>query len=389
MPFASSHSTNPDLQAALDGICAEISHGLQSAAPDLAFLFVSHSHSGGFESLARQVYEKTGANVLLGCTGETIVGGHNEIESGPAASMWAATLGDVQIEPFHVQFARAADGIVCEGFPTPDDDKSSEVRAVFLFGEPYSSAPNLVLDHFAEEFAGVPVMGGMASGGAGPGTNRLFVNDQTVEFGAVGAVIYGGPQIRSVVSQGCRPIGTHYIVTKADQNIIHELGGVPPLARLRELLPKLPQHDQQLLRHGLHVGIVMNEYQASFARGDFLISNVMGADQDDGSIAIGNSIRVGQTVQFHVRDAATADEDLNQLLDADKLAHATAPRAALLFSCNGRGTRLFEEPNHDAGTILQKCGPIPVAGFFAQGEIGPVGGKNHIHGFTASIALFE
>ena len=133
----------------------------------------------------------------------------------------------------------------------------------------------------------------------------------------------------------------------------------------------------------------MNEYQDTFARGDFLISNVIGAGADDGSIVIASQVRVGRTVQFHVRDAEAADEDLVQLLEPDQRANPNPPQAALLFSCNGRGTRLFLEPNHDAGTIQEKVGPIPLAGFFAQGEFGPIGGKNYIHGFTASVAFFE
>jgi small ligand-binding sensory domain FIST len=161
------------------------------------------------------------------------------------------------------------------------------------------------------------------------------------------------------------------------------------MERLRELVPTLNERDQRLLQSGLHLGIVMNEYQESFAQGDFLISNVIGTKPDGGAIAIGNSVRVGQTVQFHIRDADAADEDLVQLLKRDGTANPNSPQAALLFSCNGRGTRLFFEPNHDAETIQKKVGPIPLAGFFAQGELGSVGGTNHIHGFTASIALFE
>ncbi len=246
-----------------------------------------------------------------------------------------------------------------------------------------------MIDRFADELQGVPLIGGMASGGTGPGTNRLFLNAESISYGAVGAVVRGGPRIRSVVSQGCRPIGTHYLVTKAEENMVYELGGTPPVERLRELLPTLPERDQRLLRSGLHLGIVMNEYQDTFARGDFLISNIIGTRPDDGAIAIGNLVRVGQTVQFHVRDADAADEDLVQLLERDRDANTNRPQAALLFSCNGRGTRLFPEPNHDAGTIQEMVGPIPLAGFFAQGELGPVGRKNYIHGFTASVALFE
>ncbi len=389
MSYAASYSKNPDLSAALHTVCEEIAADLQGVSPDISFLFVSHAHADRFESLAGLVREESGTRVLLGCTGETIVGGSEEIESGPAISLWAAVLPDARIEPFHVQFSQTADGIVCSGFPTVLTEEKTDVRAVFVMGEPFSAVPNSMIDRFADELPGVPIIGGMASGGAGPGTNCLFLNSESIPYGAVGAVIRGGPRIRSVVSQGCRPIGTHYVLTKAEQNILYELGGVPPMQRLHELLPTLTERDQKLIQSGLHLGVVMNEYQDTFARGDFLISNVIGAGADDGSIVIARQVRVGQTVQFHVRDAEAADEDLVQLLKQDQSANPNLPQAALLFSCNGRGTRLFPEPNHDARTIQENVGPIPLAGLFAQGEFGPIGRKNFIHGFTASVALFE
>jgi small ligand-binding sensory domain FIST len=195
--------------------------------------------------------------------------------------------------------------------------------------------------------------------------------------------------VQSIVSQGCRPIGSTFVVTKAEQNVLFELGGKPALARLEETYAGLSERDRQLIRQGLHLGFVMDEYKSSFSRGDFLIANVLGADRDTGAMAIGHLIRTGQTVQFHVRDAQTADEDLRHLLAEDRPAGLSPPGGALLFTCNGRGTRLFSEPNHDSGLLRELCGPIPTAGFFAQGELGPVGGRNYIHGFTASIALFE
>ncbi|MCH7688161.1 MAG: FIST C-terminal domain-containing protein [Planctomycetes bacterium] len=389
MSYAASYSKKPDLSAALHTVCEEIAADLNGASPDISFLFVSHAHTDSFERLASLVREQSGTRVLLGCTGEAIVGGSQEIESGPAISLWAAVLPDAEIETFHLQFSSTADGIVCLGLPSNLDDAKAEARAVFLLGEPFSAVPNSLIDRFEDELPGVPLIGGMASGGVGPETNRLFLNSESHAHGAVGAVIRGGPRIRSIVSQGCRPIGIHYVVTKAEQNMIFELGGAPPIERLRELQPTLTERDRRLMQSGLHLGIVMNEYQESFARGDFLISNVIGTRPDDGAIAIGNMVRVGQTVQFHVRDAATADEDLVQLLEQDRHTNPMPPQAALLFSCNGRGTRLFPEPNHDAETIQQRVGPIPLAGFFAQGELGPVGGKNYMHGFTASVAFFE
>jgi small ligand-binding sensory domain FIST len=202
-------------------------------------------------------------------------------------------------------------------------------------------------------------------------------------------VLLRGPLgLRSVVSQGCRPIGRPFLVTRARQNVIEELGGRPVLEQLQELWQALTPEDQELFQQALHIGLVMNEYRGEFRRGDFLVRNVMGLDRDTGALVITDRVRVGQTVQFHVRDAATADEDLHALMRPDAGAQGR-PAGALVFSCNGRGTRLFPEPHHDARAIRAEAGDIPLAGFFAQGELGPVAGQNFIHGFTASVALFE
>ena len=179
------------------------------------------------------------------------------------------------------------------------------------------------------------------------------------------------------------------IVTRVEGNLIRELGRRPALEVFRDLFATLPPDDQRLVQQGLHIGLVMNEYRGEFRRGDFLVRNVMGFDRDSGALAITDRVRVGQTVQFHVRDAETADEDLHALLRLDREGHGRRPAGGLVFSCNGRGTRLFPEPHHDARAIRAEAGDIPVAGFFAQGELGPVGRQNFIHGFTASLALFE
>jgi small ligand-binding sensory domain FIST len=197
-------------------------------------------------------------------------------------------------------------------------------------------------------------------------------------------------RMRSVVSQGCRPIGRPLVVTKCERNLLIELGGKPALEQLRELWPSLSEKDQKLVQSGLHVGLVINEYQEQFSRGDFLVRNVVGVDPERGIIAMGDYARVGQTVQFHVRDAQTADEDLRELLaHGNHPSESASPKGALLFTCNGRGTRLFSDPHHDARSLSDAWPELPAAGFFAQGEIGPIGGKNFLHGFTASIALFE
>jgi small ligand-binding sensory domain FIST len=255
-------------------------------------------------------------------------------------------------------------------------------------GEPFSSVPQSALDLLADQLPNVPVIGGMASGG-NPGENCLFLNDMTIEQGAIGVVIRGGPRVRTVVSQGCRPIGSPYVVTRAERNVVYELGGMSPMQRLTEIYHQLPARDQKLVEGGVHIGIALNEYQDTFHRGDFRILNVIGVDRKTGALKAGGVIRMGQTVQFQIRDGETADADLKKLLERHTSQHPRLPAASLLFSCNGRGTRMFSEPHHDASVIQQYLGPLPLAGIFAQGEIGPVGGKNYIHGFTASVALFE
>lgn len=176
-------------------------------------------------------------------------------------------------------------------------------------------------------------------------------------------------------------------MTRAEDNVILELGGKTPLQQLQDLWLTMTPRDHELVQRGLMVGLAVSEYRDTFRRGDFLVRHLAGLDRATGAIAVGDDVRVGQTVQFHVRDATSADEDLRLMLAT--AGPATAQRGGLLFSCNGRGTRLFDAPNHDALAVQHALGKVPLAGFFAQGELGPVGGRNFIHGFTASLVLFE
>jgi len=226
-------------------------------------------------------------------------------------------------------------------------------------------------------------MGGMASAAAGPGGNRLVLDDRIVTTGAVGVMCSDDVPIRAVVSQGCRPIGTPLTITSAERNFAHELAGRPAMERLQEIVQAATEADRKLMREGLHVGIVVDEHRLDFERGDFLVRNLLGVDQATGSLAFSEPVEVGQTVQFQVRDAAAADEDLRCLLEG------VSGSGALMFTCNGRGTHLFTAPDHDAGVVAELLGDVPMAGAFCAGEIGPVGGRNFLHGFTASVAVFS
>ena len=233
----------------------------------------------------------------------------------------------------------------------------------------------------------MPVVGGMASAGYGPGENALIRNDQVFKQGMVGVSLSGPAlEVQTVVSQGCRPFGKTYVITKAHDNIIESLGGRPALSALRDAVMDLAEPDRQLLSKGLFVGRAISEYKEKFGRGDFLVRSVMNVDNETGAVTIGDHVRIGQTIQFQVRDAATATEDLALLLSPHGV-----PKAAggLLFSCNGRGTRLFDASSHDIHAANAALPQTPVAGFFAAGELGPVGQRNFMHGHTASFALFR
>ncbi len=385
MKCASALSTTSDSKTALREIVDRVAEDLSGIQGSFAIAFVSAHHAESLDMLNGLCRERNIANHVLAVTGETIVGEGQEIEGSPAASLWAIKLPE-GISPRPIRLTSGDDGI--SGLPGDLAELGLAGRVMMLLADPFSFAADRLFLDLDREAPGLKVVGGMASGTNRPRGNRLVLDDQVFDNGAIGMILEGPLVIRTVVSQGCRPVGRPMLITKAENNLIRELGRRPALAVLREMYESLDEDDQELVRGGLHVGRVINEYQDSFGRGDFLIRNVMGAD-DSGGIAISDNVRVGQTVQFHVRDASTADEDLRHLLDEDLEKHANSKvSGGLLFSCNGRGTRLFSEPNHDAQAIRSAYGSVPVAGFFAMGEFGPVGGKNFVHGFTASLALF-
>jgi small ligand-binding sensory domain FIST len=384
MLCAAAHSTLDNTEAAVSAVVETLRAAFGETPVDLVCLFATRGHTRALPQLGGTLAEALGARHLIGCTGESIACNAIEIEQSPCLAVWAASLPGARVDSFEVDFEQTPDGWMCAGLPEAGEE-STEPVTIFVLGDPYSCAVDTLLERLSEEYPAAPVIGGMASGGRHAGENRLFRDRERVLHGAVGVIVQGGPPIRAVVSQGCRPVGSPLIVTKANRNLVLELGGRPPLVRFQEIYGVLPERDRELVHKGLHLGIAMTELREVFRPGDFLISNVLGADQESGALAIGNPIRVGQTVQFHVRDHETADEDLRQMLQQ---ADNASVRGALLFSCNGRGTRLFPAPHHDATTVQEICGPLPLAGFFAQGELGPVGGRNYIHGFTASIALF-
>ncbi|MDX1965110.1 MAG: FIST N-terminal domain-containing protein [Pirellulales bacterium] len=385
--FASASSTDPDLSRAISTVAGRLLEQLAQPA-HLAMVFATPEYLPFLARVSGEFRRAFPQAVLLGCTAESLVATGKEIESGPALAAWVACLPATRVIPVHWQFTATPDGPRLTAQPPDWLPAQQDGGQLLILGEPYSFPADYLLEHLQKEAPRLPVHGGMASGGQGPGQNRLLFQDEILPSGAVGVWLAGGVRIRSVVSQGCRPIGRPWIITKAERNVIFELGGRPAMLQLREIFESLPEADRELLRSGLHVGLAMSEYRDEFRRGDFLVRGVVGADPKSGMIAIGDDARVGQTMQFHVRDAETASEDLRELLRPIALS-AGRNAGALLFTCNGRGQRLFAEPHHDAQALARQWGELPLAGFFAAGEIGPVCGGNYLHGYTASAVLFE
>ena len=350
------------------------------AGADLAFVFLSPAHLDQAAEAAETVREELGARHLLGCVAEGVVGGRRELEQGPAIAVWAGSLPGAEIECFHAAALDADDGAEVAGFPVLEDP-----GLVAMLVDPFTFPAVPVLASLNDTLPRVPLVGGIATGGGRPGLQALIVDGDLYEEGAVGAILTGAP-VLTVVSQGCRPLGHEAVITRCEGNIVHELAGVPALERLRAEITGLSPEERELAATGLLVGIVIDENRPEYDTSDFLMRGLLGADEATGALAIGEPVRVGQTLRFFARDAASADADLQQALDG--ALRGRRPAGALLFTCNGRGLNMFDAPDHDARAVASALGNDALAGFFCGGEIGPVGGKAFLHGFTATLAVF-
>ena len=354
---------------------------LDGASVDLAFLFLSAEHFSGAEEALTAVERELEPGHLLGCVAEGIVARDRELETGPAAAVWAASLPEAEIETFHSVAFGTDDGVAVSGIPMLEG-----ADLVAFLVDPFTFPAAGFLAKLNEEEDEVPLVGGLAAGAGEPDTQALFLDGEVLTEGAVGAVLRGVP-VRTVVSQGCAPIGRDAVITSAEGNVVFELAGEPALERLKADLATLTDDQQRLAAQGgVLAGLVIDENRSEYRRGDYLMRGLIGVDEEVGALALGEPVRVGQTLRFHVRDARSADEDLREnleALDGDRAA------GALLFTCNGRGTNMFPDRDHDARVVGEALGAEDaLAGFFCAGEIGPVGGKPFLHGFTATLAVF-
>ena len=380
-------STDPVARSAGTDAALSARTGLEGRPADLAVVFASPHHTPAADQVLEAVHDATSPAALIGCVGEAVVGGSQEIESEPAVSVWLGSFPG-RADTFHMEFVRTESGGVFAGWLFDSGQPDVVPPVHLMICDPFTFPADLLLEHLNQSVPGTIVVGGNASGGSQSGQTILFHDRAIHRDGAVGARLPGLVGVRTLVSQGCRPIGDPLVVTRAEENVVFELAGRPTLERLRETVAALSRPDRELVSNGIHVGRAIDEYKTEQGTGDFLIRGVIGADPETGAVAVGDHVEVGQTLRFHVRDAATADEELRALLEQQIGQMAGRAAGALLFTCNGRGSRLFPTPDHDARLISTYLGGLPMAGFFCAGELGPIGGKNFLHGFTASLALF-
>ncbi|MBA3267985.1 MAG: FIST C-terminal domain-containing protein [Acidimicrobiia bacterium] len=378
--FAAAMSQHPDPVEATGEVVGQVLEALAAGGrpPDLALLFVTPPHVEAMAAAAATVVAAVVPGTLLGVTAVSVVGGPHEVERGPAVSLWAGHTGAVT--PFHLSVVDTPDGPTFTGWP---DVIPEDASALLLMADPFSFPVDALLDRLRQDQPGLAVVGGQASAARGPGGNRLVLDGQVFTDGAIGAFLGPGVEVSTVVSQGCRPVGSPFVVTRAEDNVVYELAGRPALERLQEVAATLSDDDRRLMSELVQLGRVIDEAKMDFGRGDFLVRTVVGADPEVGALAVGDVVEVGSTTQFQVRDAASADDDLRQLVAGQ------SADAALLFTCNGRGSHLFGTPDHDAGVVSDSLDGIPMAGMFCAGEIGPIGGRNFVHGFTAAVVLFS
>lgn len=383
MIIATGVSAQPDPVAGAMEAAAAASRGLAGADADLVVMFASGAHLAAPEATLEEVLATLRPEALVGCGAGGVLGSGRELEGGTAIAVWAASLETGSAVAFQATVTEGEDVAVLEGVP-----ELAAGAGMILLSDPYSFPAEAVLDGLAVQAPGVPVLGGLSSARTQDGSGALFCDAEVLGRGAVGVCLHG-VEMLPCVSQGAAPMGREMTITAADGNVILELAGRPAVKAIEQAIGDLPTAERALVASGLLIGIVIDSGKPDYEQGDFLVRGVLGADARTGAVAVGAPVAVGQVVRLHARDAQSAGEDLRRALRlrAEAIGGRT-PAGALVFSCNGRGQSLFGACDHDATMVRDELGGAPAAGFFAAGEIGPVGGRSFVHGFTATVAVF-
>ncbi|MBA2443604.1 MAG: FIST C-terminal domain-containing protein [Rubrobacter sp.] len=394
MKWATAISWNTALGEAVSECVEEVRAELGEGAVSLALVFATPHFADGYDRLPGLVGELLGPEALIGCSAGGVIGGGEEVEHLPALTLTAARLPGVRVDAFHLSGGRALPDL--DGPPEAWEElvgvRSTEEPQFVLLADPFSASPGALLSGLDYAFPGSAKIGGLASGANAPGRGALFLGGEAFAEGIVGAVLRGDVVVDTVVAQGCRPIGGVAQVTRAEGNILYELDGRPAFSFIEDMFAGLGERDRKLAGTALFVGVLMDEWKEEPGPGDFLIRNLIGIDPQKGAVVVGENLQEGMRVRFHLRDAEASAEELHAVLTGYERSRGVSPEevsGALLFSCLGRGEGLYEEANFDTGVFREHLGPVPVGGFFCNGEIGPVGGTSFLHGYTSSFGLFR
>ncbi|ABS28222.1 FIST N-terminal domain-containing protein [Anaeromyxobacter sp. Fw109-5] len=387
MRWSSAISRQPRAVDAFAEAAAPLEARLEGDPPDLLVAFVSPHHAGESEQLVDLAARRFPRALLVGCTAGGVIGDAHEVEDGPALSLTAAVLPGVELSPFRVEPGaqpldpsawRARVGCPPEARPK-----------LLLLADPFTVDIGALVEGLDGAYPAAPKFGGLASGGRGLDQNRLLVAEDVHRNGGVGVVFTGNLEVDTLIAQGCRAIGAPMLVTRCQHGVLQELDGRPPLQVIAELYASLEPRDRELMQTSLFLGLELRSDEVEFQPGELLVRNLIGADEDTGALAVGAELRPLTVVQFVLRDAHSAEQELRRMLARHRRAATGRPAGALLFSCVGRGAGLFGHPDHDTSLFEEQLGPAPLGGFFCNGEIGPVGGTTFVHGYTSAFAMFR
>jgi small ligand-binding sensory domain FIST len=384
--FGDGLAADADLLAAAERAARQATDTLGGRRPDLAMVFVCGADPDELGAAAGRAGQLTGARFVLGCAAPGVIGAGRAVEAASAVAVWCGVLPGVRLRTFHLEVMPTAGSMAVVGLP----ERHDEDAVAIVLADPWSFPIDGFIERTAEALGELPVVGGLASGLRGRGSTRLLLDDRVLDRGAVGVVLSGPVGARTIVSQGCRPIGPAMTVTGSDGNVLLSLAGTPAKAKLEEILVDLDVADQALAGTGLQIGLAMDEYAEAHGQGDYLVRGIAGIDEHRDGLVIGDLVEVGQTVQFQLRDASAADDELRTALKMFRESTTLdTVEGALLFTCNGRGAAMFADAAHDVTVVREELAAAHgVAGFFAAGELAPVGGRNHVHGTTAVVLAF-
>jgi small ligand-binding sensory domain FIST len=381
-------SDQVDSIRAAETVISRLQDQMGGGSPDVLLVFASHHHIFHYGMIIPLIQDRITPRVMIGCSAGAVIGGGLEIENRPGIALTALRLPQVESRMVSVKHTQLP---ALDGSPQPwrdlvGVDPQLEPQ-LLIIADPYSIDAGTLLQGLDYAYPDSPKVGGLASGSQGPGANALFLNGELVRDGAAILSMWGDIAIDTVVAQGCRPVGRPMRVTSCDGHLLQGLDDGAPMERLQSMLSELDPKDQELARSALFLGVVMDEMREEIGHGDFLIRNILGMHQESGMIAVGTQLRHGQTVQFHLRDGAAASREVESLLDQYSERSSGTPAGTLLFSCMGRGQSLFGESDHDSRCIRERVAPVPIGGFFCNGEIGPVAGQTHLHGYTSAFGI--